>query len=136
MSKVETIFAAASGPAQFGAERALLKEDWWAIWLGSDRRGRFDPLANGGSWLVAVCRRNGPAFTQLSAHSPILAALCRQFCYEAPRFRALTALGHKAREFLPAFVFIMCSQSSLVIGHGIVPILRLRAPLSPSSSAL
>jgi uncharacterized integral membrane protein (TIGR00698 family) len=87
-----------------------LKEDWWAIWLGLGivviAYGFF---ANGSSirW-IAVTPAKWSTFDQLGAHfAANWVRYVAQFAAWLAIFSlALTALGHKARAFVPAFIFL------------------------------
>jgi uncharacterized integral membrane protein (TIGR00698 family) len=87
-----------------------LKEDWWAIWLGLGivvvAYGFF---ANGASirW-IAVTPAKWSTLPQLGAH---FAAnwdryLVQLLAWLAVFSLALTALGHKARDFIPSFLIL------------------------------
>jgi uncharacterized integral membrane protein (TIGR00698 family) len=87
-----------------------LKEDWWAIWLGlSIVVLAYAFFANGGSikW-VAVTPAKWSTFTQLGQHFADNAArYVAQFAAWLVVFSlALTALGHKARAFIPSFALL------------------------------
>jgi uncharacterized integral membrane protein (TIGR00698 family) len=87
-----------------------LKEDWWAIWLGLGLvLVAYVFFANGASirWL-AVSPAKWSTFAQLGAHfSANYARYIAQFIFWLAVFSvALTALGYKAREFVPAFAFL------------------------------
>jgi uncharacterized integral membrane protein (TIGR00698 family) len=111
MSEVDTGFRheLVAAPAMRWRE-LWLKEDWWAIWLGlSIVLVAYLFFANGSSirWL-AVTPAKWSDIGQLEAH----------FAANYPRYAAqfvawlvifsiaLTALGHKAREFVPSFVLL------------------------------
>lgn len=87
-----------------------LKEDWWAIWLGLGivvvAYGFF---ANGSSirWL-AVTPAKWSTWSQLGAHfaGNYDRYIVQFLVWLAVFSAALTALGHKAREFIPAFIFL------------------------------
>lgn len=100
----------ARGSTSMGWRELWLKEDWWAIWLGLGIVLTGVMLfANGTSlkW-VAVTPPKWSTVDQLTTH----------FAANAPRYLAqlllwlavfgvaLTTLGHKAREFLPSFLFL------------------------------
>jgi uncharacterized membrane protein YadS len=111
MSKVETDFgASAVAPRQSGWSELWLKEDWWAIWLGlAIVAVGLVLFAQGTSWhWIAVTPAKWTSFAQLG--TDLAANWLRyvvQFLLWAAAFSvALTALGHKARDFLPAFIFI------------------------------
>src|ERR1700728_3176010 len=87
-----------------------LKEDWWAIWLGLGivvvAYGLF---VNGSSirWL-AVTPAKWSTLSQLGAHfAANYDRYIAQFLVWLAVFSiALTALGHKARDFIPSFVIL------------------------------
>jgi len=87
-----------------------LKEDWWAIWLGFGLVVvAYVFFANGGSirW-IAVTPAKWSTLPQLGAHfAANYDRYIVQFLLWLGVFTvALTALGHKAREFIPSFVFL------------------------------
>src|SRR3954452_2998019 len=96
--------------AQLRWRELWLKEDWWAIWLGLGivviAYGFF---ANGASikW-IAVTPAKWSTFAQLGAHFADNAArYVAQFAAWLVVFSlALTALGHKARAFIPSFALL------------------------------
>ncbi len=99
-----------------------LKEDWWAIWLGLGivivAYGFF---ANGASirW-IAVTPAKWSTWPQLGAHfAGNYQRYIAQFAAWLVIFSvALTALGHKAREFIPSFVILyVLSVAIFVIGQ-------------------
>ena len=87
-----------------------LKEDWWAIWLGLGIVAlAYAFFANGASikW-IAVTPAKWSTFAQLGQHladnAPRYVA---QFAAWLAVFSiALTALGHKARAFIPSFALL------------------------------
>ncbi|HMK70054.1 MAG TPA: putative sulfate exporter family transporter [Xanthobacteraceae bacterium] len=86
------------------------KEDWWAIWLGLGIvLIAYALFTNGSSirWL-AVTPAKWSDLAQLSAHfSANYSRYIAQFLVWLAIFTvALTALGHKAREFVPSFVLL------------------------------
>jgi uncharacterized integral membrane protein (TIGR00698 family) len=99
--------AASSGT---GWRELWLKEDWWAVWLGLGIvLVGLVLFAHGGSWRwVAVTPPRWTSFAQLGAHfADAWPRYLVQFLLWAAAFSvALGALGHKPREFLPAFVFV------------------------------
>jgi uncharacterized integral membrane protein (TIGR00698 family) len=109
MSNAETI----SGPntAQPPRWRELwLKEDWWAIWLGLGIvLVAYGFFADGGSikW-IAVTPGKWSDISQLGAHfAGNWLRYVAQFAIWLGVFSAaLTALGHKARDFVPSFVLL------------------------------
>jgi uncharacterized integral membrane protein (TIGR00698 family) len=93
-----------------GWNELWLKEDWWAIWLGLGLvLVAYILFAQGLSlkWL-AVTPVKWSNFSQLSANlSDNAVRYAAQFVFWLVAFSiALTALGHRAREFIPSFVFI------------------------------
>jgi uncharacterized integral membrane protein (TIGR00698 family) len=87
-----------------------LKEDWWAIWLGLGIVIiGYIFFANGSSikWL-AVTPAKWSNISQLGAHfTANYDRYLAQFLVWLAIFTvALTVLGHKAREFIPSFVFL------------------------------
>jgi uncharacterized integral membrane protein (TIGR00698 family) len=87
-----------------------LKEDWWAIWLGLGIVVvAYAFFANGSSikWL-AVTPAKWSTFSQLTAHfAGNYGRYLAQFVVWLTVFSvALTALGHKAKEFIPSFVVL------------------------------
>ncbi|HEY3918275.1 MAG TPA: putative sulfate exporter family transporter [Stellaceae bacterium] len=126
MSKVETNFGGGAMPRTGGTStgwRELwLKEDWWAVWLGLGIVVIGLALfAHGGSWRwVAVTPPRWTSVAQLGAHfADAWPRYVVQFLLWAAAFSvALGALGHKPREFLPAFVFVyLLSVLVFVIGQ-------------------
>src|ERR1700691_2230258 len=98
------------------------KEDWWAIWLGLGivLLG-YVLFANGSSikWL-AVTPAKWTSFAQLSDHfSANWLRYIGQFAaWLAVFWIALSALGYKAREFVPSFVLLyLLSLGVFVIGQ-------------------
>lgn len=100
----------ASQPPATGWRELWLKEDWWAVWLGlSIVLVGYVLFANGSSlkW-IAVTPAKWSTLTELSAH----------FAHNFPRYLALfamwllaftialSALGYRAPQFLPAFAFV------------------------------
>lgn len=87
-----------------------LKEDWWAIWLGLGIVVVAYAFFAGGSSIkwIAVTPAKWSSFGQLWAHfAGNLDRYAAQFLLWIAIFGvALTALGHKARDFLPAFALL------------------------------
>jgi uncharacterized integral membrane protein (TIGR00698 family) len=87
-----------------------LKEDWWAIWLGLGIVVvAYAFFAGGGSirW-IAVTPAKWSTWSQLGAH---FAAnydryIVQVLAWLAAFSLALTALGHRAREFVPSFLIL------------------------------
>ncbi len=100
----------AGSSTSMGWKELWLKEDWWAIWLGLGIV--FVGLilfANGANlrW-IAVTPAKWSTLDQLGTH---FAANFPRYIVQALLWAtvfgvALTALGHKARDFLPAFLFL------------------------------
>src|SRR5437764_13132686 len=87
-----------------------LKEDWWAIWLGLGIvLAALILFARGSSiaWL-AVTPAKWSSFAQLGAHfaANYLRYVAQFVAWAAVFMVALTALGYKAREFIPSFVVL------------------------------
>jgi uncharacterized integral membrane protein (TIGR00698 family) len=97
-------------PRRSGWQELWLKEDWWAIWLGLGIVLVGYILFTQGSSLkwIAVTPAKWSNFAQLSQHfgDNGLRYLVQFLLWLAAFSIALTALGHKAREFIPAFVFL------------------------------
>ena len=98
-------------PQQTAGWRELwLKEDWWAIWLGLGIVvAAYAFFAGGGSirW-IAVTPAKWSTWPQLGAHfAANYDRYIVQFLSWLVVFAiALTALGHRARDFIPSFVFL------------------------------
>jgi uncharacterized integral membrane protein (TIGR00698 family) len=98
-------------PQQTTGWRELwLKEDWWAIWLGLGIViVAYLLFAQGMSirW-IAVTPAKWSNLSQLGAHfAANYACYVVQFLLWLTIFAAaLTALGHRARDFVPSFLFI------------------------------
>lgn len=86
------------------------KEDWWAIWLGLGIVILSYVLFSNGSSLkwIAVTPAKWISFTQLTDHfASNYVRYLAQFAAWLILFSvALSALGHKVREFIPAFIFL------------------------------
>ncbi|MFZ0495137.1 MAG: putative sulfate exporter family transporter [Methylocella sp.] len=111
MSRIDAEAPRATGPSlTLGWRELWLKEDWWAIWLGLGIViiGYF-LFAHGSSlkW-IAVTPAKWSNFAQLGAHfSENAVRYLAQFILWLVIFSiALTALGHRAREFIPSFIFL------------------------------
>jgi hypothetical protein len=108
---VEAPSAAPSITVQSGGWSELwLKEDWWAIWLGLGIvLAGYAFYANGSTikW-IAVTSAKWTTFAQLGASfSKDISRYLAQFVLWLVIFGiALSALGHKPKEFLPAFIFL------------------------------
>ncbi len=93
-----------------GWRELWLKEDWWAIWLGLGIViTGYLLFANGSSlrW-IAVTPAKWSGFPQLAAHfaANIGRYVVQFLLWLAILSIALTALGYKARQFIPAFGFL------------------------------
>ncbi len=111
MSKVETGFRDEVVPRQRSFWSELwLKEDWWAVWLGLGIViAGLVLFAQGESWRwVAVVPPRWTGFAQLGAHfADNWLRYVVQFIFWSAAFSvAVTALGQRLREFLPAFLFV------------------------------
>src|ERR1700728_708450 len=107
MTNVSEVRGAISAPRW---RELWLKEDWWAIWLGLGIVIiGYALFANGSSirWL-AVTPAKWSSFAQLGAHfSANYVRYIAQFAAWLLVFSAaLTALGHKVRDFVPSFVLV------------------------------
>jgi uncharacterized integral membrane protein (TIGR00698 family) len=102
--------AAGEQPLSQGWRELWLKEDWWAIWIGLGIVvvGYF-LFAQGASlkW-IAVTPAKWSSLSQLGADlSKNALRYVAQFFFWLALFGiALTALGHRARDFVPAFLFL------------------------------
>jgi uncharacterized integral membrane protein (TIGR00698 family) len=102
--------AALQRPRSSGWQELWQKEDWWAIWLGLGIvLVGYILFAQGSSlkW-IAVTPAKWSNFAQLGQHfaDNALRYLVQFLLWLAVFSVALTALGQKAREFVPAFVFL------------------------------
>lgn len=108
MSSIESLPAAA--PASVGWRELWLKEDWWAIWLGLGIVVLAYILFASGSSIswIAVTPAKWSNISQLGAHfaANYLRYLAQFVAWTVVFSIALTALGHKPREFIPAFILI------------------------------
>ena len=97
------------------------KEDWWAIWLGLGIVVAGYILFSHGASLrwIAVTPPKWSSFAQFGAHfTDNISRYAAQFILWLAIFTvALTALGHKARDFVPSFVFLYL-LSVVVIAAG------------------
>jgi uncharacterized integral membrane protein (TIGR00698 family) len=87
-----------------------LKEDWWAIWIGLGTViVAYVFFANGSSikWL-AVTPAKWSDLSALSAHfaANYLRYIAQFIVFLAVFTLALTALGHRARDFIPSFIIL------------------------------
>jgi len=123
MSRVEPIdHNRATVRQSSGWDELWRKEDWWAIWLGLGivLLG-YVLFANGSSikWL-AVTPAKWTTFAQLSDHFAAnwLRYIGQFVAWLAVFSLALSALGHKAREFIPSFILLyLLSVGVFVIGQ-------------------
>ena len=105
MSRIEAEIGHGAVPQQrTGWNELWLKEDWWAIWLGLGIvLVAYIFFANGSSirW-IAVTPAKWSTFAQLGTHFADNASrYVAQFVLWLVVFTvALTALGHKARDFV------------------------------------
>jgi uncharacterized integral membrane protein (TIGR00698 family) len=115
MSANQLELNAAPAPSlTIGWRELWLKEDWWAIWLGLGIViVGYILFANGASlkW-IAVTPEKWSSLEQLGAHFAAngLRYLAQFLLWLAIFTLALTALGHRAREFIPSFVFLYISS--------------------------
>jgi uncharacterized membrane protein YadS len=123
MSRIEANAAGGLASSTNSGWRELwLKEDWWAIWLGLGIVViGYVAFANGLSirW-IAVTPARWSNFAQLGAHfAGNIDRYVVQFVAWLVVFSlALAALGYKAREFIPAFVFLyLASVAVFAIGQ-------------------
>jgi uncharacterized integral membrane protein (TIGR00698 family) len=122
MSNVNTTVDRLTVPAPLHWRELWLKEDWWAIWLGLGIViVAYAFFANGSSlrWL-AVTPTKWSTFSQLGAHfAGNYERYIAQFAVWLAVFTvALSALGHKVRDFVPSFVFLyVLSVVAIAIGQ-------------------
>jgi uncharacterized membrane protein YadS len=105
-----------------GWSQLWLKEDWWAIWLGlAIVAAGLILFANGGSWRwVAVVPIKWTNFAQLSQHfaENWLRYVVQFVLWSAAFSFSLNVMGHRARQFLPAFALLyVMSVAVFVIGQ-------------------
>ncbi len=110
MSNISEVQSTIPAPAPLRWRELWRKEDWWAIWLGLGIVVvAYLLFVNGSSirWL-AVTPSKWSNFSQLGAHFAVNAVryLAQFLVWLAVFSAALTALGHKVREFVPAFVLV------------------------------
>ena len=122
MSRVDAIDDRAPRRRTSGWSELWQKEDWWAIWLGLGivviGYGLF---AQGQSlrWIAAIPPK-WTGFGQLGAHfaDNYLRYVAQFVAWLAIFSLALTALGHRARDFIPSFAFLyLLSVLVIVIGQ-------------------
>jgi uncharacterized integral membrane protein (TIGR00698 family) len=105
-----------------GWRELWLKEDWWAIWLGLGLVVvGYILFANGSSikWIAVTPARWSNA-GQLAAHfgDNIARYLAQLVLWLATFSLAVTALGHRARDFVPSFVLLyLLSVAIFAIGQ-------------------
>jgi uncharacterized integral membrane protein (TIGR00698 family) len=123
MSKIEAEIGRGAAPTRSsGWSELWRKEDWWAIWLGLGVVIlAYLLFANGSSikWL-AVAPAKWSSLSQLGADiATNIGRYFAQFIFWLVVFGfALTALGHRTRAFVPAFVFLyLLSALIFVIGQ-------------------
>jgi uncharacterized integral membrane protein (TIGR00698 family) len=123
MSNVNAQFPARSAVGAPRWHELWLKEDWWAIWLGLGIiLAGYVLFAEGESALfkwIAVTPPKWASLPQLGSHfaDNILRYVAQFALWLVVFSAALTTLGHKAREFIPSFVFLYL-LSVLVIAAG------------------
>src|ERR1700722_19688340 len=104
-----------------GWRELWLKEDWWAIWLGLGIVVVAYLLFLDGSSLkwIAVTPAKWSTFGQLGQHfADNVTRYVAQFALWLALFAiALTALGHKAADFVPSFI-ILYVLSLLIFAAG------------------
>src|SRR5258708_6950476 len=110
MRRTETEFGAPASSASTGWRELWRKEDWWAIWLGLGLvLAGYLLFVNGSSlrW-IAVTPAKWANGAQLLTHlQDNVARYVAQFVLWLVTFTiALTALGHRPRDFLPSFLFL------------------------------
>ena len=110
MSQTRVVTEAQAPPSRFGWRELWLTEDWWAVWLGLGLTGLSYLLFSHGSSLawLAVTPPKWASFAQLGG----------QLATDTPRYLAqyalwlvlftvaTTAMGFKARAFVPAFTLL------------------------------
>jgi len=123
MSRIEAEIAAAPAASDSAGWREIWrKEDWWAIWLGLGLViVGYLFFANGSSikW-IAVTPARWSSAAQLAAHfGDNFARYVAQFVLWLVTFSiALTALGHRARDFVPSFAFLyLLSVAIFAVGQ-------------------
>src|SRR3569833_633738 len=110
MSNADSVLPQTGAYPRAGWRELWLKEDWWAIWLGLGIvLIAYLLFANGSTikWL-AVTPGKWSTVDQLGAHfAANYPRYIAQFVAWLAVFSiALTALGYKAREFLPSFIVL------------------------------
>jgi uncharacterized integral membrane protein (TIGR00698 family) len=111
-----------TAPAPMHWRELWLKEDWWAIWLGLGIVIVAYIFFAGGSSIrwIAVTPAKWSNLSQLGAHfAANYVRYIAQFIVWMVVFSvALTALGHKARDFIPSFaVLYLISVAIFVVGQ-------------------
>jgi uncharacterized integral membrane protein (TIGR00698 family) len=110
MTNIDSALPRAAAPQPLRWRELWLKEDWWAIWLGLGIvLVAYLFFANGASikWLT-VTPAKWSTLSQLGAHfAANYVRYIAQFVGWLAVFTvALSALGYKAREFIPSFVVL------------------------------
>jgi uncharacterized integral membrane protein (TIGR00698 family) len=110
MTNIDSALPRAAAPQPLRWRELWLKEDWWAIWLGLGIvLVAYLFFANGASikWLT-VTPAKWSTLSQLGAHfAANYVRYIAQFVGWLVVFTvALSALGYKAREFIPSFVVL------------------------------
>ncbi|MGA3302357.1 MAG: putative sulfate exporter family transporter [Methylovirgula sp.] len=105
-----------------GWRELWLKEDWWAVWIGLGIIvvGYFLFTQGASLKWIAVTPAKWSTLPQLGADlsANALRYVAQFFLWLVLFGLALTALGHKARDFVPAFVFLyLVSVLIFVIGQ-------------------
>jgi uncharacterized membrane protein YadS len=116
---VEADYARAPAVNTSGWRELWAKEDWWAIWIGLGIVLVGCALFWSGAnlrWLAVL----PPRWTNFAQVTGDLAAnwprYATQFVFWLAAFStALTALGYKAREFVPAFLFLYVAALAIFI---------------------
>src|SRR5579862_8264674 len=100
----------ARGSSATGWRELWLKEDWWAIWLGLGIVVAAFLLFSHVSSLkwIAVTPAKWTTFDQLRQHfaENIIRYVAQLGLWIVIFSVALTALGHKAQDFIPAFILL------------------------------
>jgi uncharacterized integral membrane protein (TIGR00698 family) len=110
MTNIDSALPCEAAPQPLRWRELWLKEDWWAIWLGLGIvLVAYLFFANGASikWLT-VTPAKWSTLSQLGAHfaGNYLRYIAQFVAWLAVFTVALSALGYKAREFIPSFVVL------------------------------